>query len=189
MLVLDLDGFKAVNDTFGHKVGDKMLKEISKVISGQLREYDFLARYGGDEFVAIVPDAGSDAVADLSRRIEEAVNSFVLPIGEDTFAKVGVSLGAASYPNYGQTFDQIVMSADKAMYLTKAGHKKRAARSETENEIAMASAAAATASRWNPEEAGIIEDFVVEEPIEIDLSDAVIVEIDESHIVASAAVN
>ena len=54
MLVLDLDGFKAVNDTFGHKVGDRMLKEISRVIGGELRDYDFLARYGGDEFVAII---------------------------------------------------------------------------------------------------------------------------------------
>ena len=186
MLVLDLDGFKAVNDTFGHKVGDRMLKEISRVIGGELREYDFLARYGGDEFVAIIPETGCDAVADLSRRIEKAVNSFVLPVGEDTFAKVGVSLGAASYPNYGETFDQLVMSADKAMYLTKAAHKKRSAGGGDEVHV-QAMAASASASRWNPLEPGIIEDGCP--GIEIDLSEALIVEIDESHIVASAAVN
>jgi len=56
LLMLDLDGFKAVNDCFGHKVGDEMLKEIGQVIGEQLRDYDFLARYGGDEFVALIPE-------------------------------------------------------------------------------------------------------------------------------------
>jgi diguanylate cyclase (GGDEF)-like protein len=189
VLVLDLDGFKAVNDTHGHKAGDKMLKEIANVIRGQLREYDFLARYGGDEFVAIVPDIDNEGVSDLSRRIEEAVNKFVLPVGDDTFAKVGVSLGAAAYPTYGETFDQIVIAADKAMYLTKAGHKKRAAK-QAPGAPQAAAAAAATASRWNPQEAGIIKDFGRDgDPLEVDLSEDLIVELDESHIVSSAAIN
>ncbi len=54
--MLDLDDFKLVNDTFGHKVGDKMLREMGRIIQAQLREYDFLARYAGDEFVAIVQE-------------------------------------------------------------------------------------------------------------------------------------
>ena len=101
-------------------------------------------------------------------------------------ARVGVSLGAASYPNYGETFDQLVASADKAMYLTKAAHKKRSAGGRDEVPV-QAMAASASASRWNPLEPGIIEDGG--QGIEIDLSEALIVEIDESHIVASAAVN
>ncbi|MEO7539935.1 MAG: HD domain-containing phosphohydrolase, partial [Pyrinomonadaceae bacterium] len=56
LLMLDLDGFKSVNDSFGHKVGDDILTEVGKVIRGELRDYDFLARYGGDEFVALIPD-------------------------------------------------------------------------------------------------------------------------------------
>ena len=56
VVMLDLDDFKIVNDTFGHKVGDKMLREMARIIQGQLREYDFLARYAGDEFVAIVQE-------------------------------------------------------------------------------------------------------------------------------------
>src|SRR5689334_17178327 len=76
LLMLDLDGFKAVNDTFGHKTGDLMLKEIGRIISSQLRDYDFLARYAGDEFVAIVPNAKPEDVTDLCARIESAVNSF-----------------------------------------------------------------------------------------------------------------
>ncbi|MBA3351797.1 MAG: diguanylate cyclase, partial [Blastocatellia bacterium] len=90
LLVLDLDGFKSVNDTFGHKVGDAMLNEIAAVIKDQLREYDFLARYGGDEFIAIVPDTDSTDVLELARRIEDAVQSFSLSVGDDGTAQVGV---------------------------------------------------------------------------------------------------
>jgi diguanylate cyclase (GGDEF)-like protein/putative nucleotidyltransferase with HDIG domain len=188
LLVLDLDGFKAVNDTHGHKAGDKMLKEIANVIRGQLREYDFLARYGGDEFVAIVPEIDNEGVTELSHRIEEAVDEFVLPVGEDQFAKVGVSLGAAAYPTYGETFDQIVIAADKAMYLTKAGHKKKAA--SQNGEVAQAMTAAASASRWDPKEAGIIQEFRNEDkPVEVEVDDALVVELDESNIVSSTAIN
>ena len=103
LLVLDLDGFKAVNDTFGHKAGDRMLKEIGTVVSDQLRQYDFLARYGGDEFVAIVPDTDNSAVLDLARRIEDADEAFALPIVDDEFAHVGVRIGTACYPVHGET--------------------------------------------------------------------------------------
>ena len=65
--MLDLDGFKAVNDTFGHKVGDEFLKEISKVMRGQLRDYDFLARYAGDEFVAIIPETDNRRISGILR--------------------------------------------------------------------------------------------------------------------------
>ena len=80
LLMLDLDGFKMVNDSFGHKVGDDVLREIGKVIRGQLRDYDFLARYGGDEFVALIPDTSHADVMDLCNRIEKAVSEFKLMV-------------------------------------------------------------------------------------------------------------
>lgn len=123
VLMLDLDGFKAVNDTFGHKTGDKMLIEIGKTIRGQLREYDFLARYAGDEFVALIPDTSSDAVHELCERIENAVSSFALSVGND-FARVGVSIGSATYPYSGRGFDELVIAADKGMYTEKAKRKR-----------------------------------------------------------------
>ena len=76
VVMLDLDDFKIVNDTFGHKVGDKMLREMGRIIQGQLREYDFLARYAGDEFVAIVQELVVSQVEDLGQRIEAAVSDF-----------------------------------------------------------------------------------------------------------------
>ena len=176
LMVLDLDGFKAVNDTHGHKAGDRMLKEIASVIKNQLREYDFLARYGGDEFVAIVPDTDSTDVMELARRIEDAVQTFTLSVGDQSeFARVGVSIGTACYPIHGETFDQVIISADKAMYLTKSFHKKRNA----------------------PKDEEVIHIRTIEVPEEIMefatvkgvAKEGLILEVDETHIVSSSAVN
>lgn len=123
IFMLDLDGFKQVNDTFGHKVGDKMLLEIGRVIKEQLRDYDFLARYAGDEFVALVPNLDVAGVFDLRRRIENAVDGFELPVADDV-ARVGVSIGWATFPSTGQAFDQLLISADKEMYSTKTRRKR-----------------------------------------------------------------
>ena len=125
LLMLDLDGFKAINDTFGHKVGDALLREVSKVMRGQLRDYDFLARYAGDEFVAIVPETDDEGIRELCQRMEKAVSDFALPVGDGEFARVGVSLGAACFPRHGESLDQIVITADKAMYVSKALRKQR----------------------------------------------------------------
>lgn len=125
ILMLDLDGFKAVNDTFGHKTGDLLLKEISKVMRGQLRDYDFLARYAGDEFVIIVPETNEKDIRELCERMEAAVRGFSLPVDDGKIVKVGVSLGAAGYPQHGETLDKVLAAADKAMYAVKANHKRQ----------------------------------------------------------------
>jgi diguanylate cyclase (GGDEF)-like protein/putative nucleotidyltransferase with HDIG domain len=125
VIMLDLDEFKKVNDTFGHKVGDLLLKEVSKVMRHQLRDYDFLARYAGDEFVAIVPELVGEPVVELCGRIEEAVLKFQLPVGTKGIARVGISIGAASYPANGDTLDQVLIAADQSMYSVKAAHKRK----------------------------------------------------------------
>ena len=158
-----------------------MLKDISAIITAELRDYDFLARYAGDEFVAIVPDTDSHGVLELCRRIEAAVKAFVLMVGDET-ARVGVSVGSACYPNHGESFDQVLIAADKAMYLTKAVHKQR-------SDLAKwAETATATGSdeRRTPSEkvaACVIPDRHVQV---IAADDSLIVELDESHIVSSA---
>lgn len=169
LMMLDLDGFKAVNDTFGHKTGDKLLKELARVLTAQLRDYDFLARYAGDEFVALVPETDDEEIKELSQRIEKAVYDFVLPIGEDKAARVGISIGAASYPADGDSLEQVLVAADKAMYRVKSTRKTR--------EI----------TRVLPPLSEILpcDDFVVEEEEE-SIPENFIVELDESHIVSSA---
>ncbi len=156
LLMLDLDGFKAINDTFGHKVGDALLKEVSKVMRGQLRDYDFLARYAGDEFVAIVPDTDNEGIQELCERMAKAVSDFALPVSKTEFARVGVSLGAACFPNQGETLDQIVIAADKGMYAAKARNKQKQA---AKNSPAMSQSPA---------------------------EDNYVVELDESHIISTA---
>ena len=123
VVMLDLDDFKIVNDTFGHKVGDKMLREMGRIIQTQLREYDFLARYAGDEFVAIVQELVGNQVEDLRSRIETAVSEFSLHVRGGGQARVGISVGTATYGVEGETLDQLLVAADQAMYRAKSSHK------------------------------------------------------------------
>jgi diguanylate cyclase (GGDEF)-like protein/putative nucleotidyltransferase with HDIG domain len=123
VVMLDLDDFKIVNDTFGHKVGDKMLREMGRIIQTQLREYDFLARYAGDEFVAIVQELVGSQVEELRHRIESAVSEFSLHVRGRGRARVGISVGTATFGADGETLDQLLVAADQAMYRAKSSHK------------------------------------------------------------------
>ena len=130
LIMLDLDDFKLVNDTFGHKLGDRMLREVAGLLHAQFREYDFLARYAGDEFVAIVPDVAPDQVEELRERIERVVSDFSIEIRSQGRARVGISVGSAAFGTDGETLDQLVIAADQAMYQAKSNHKAGVLRSE-----------------------------------------------------------
>ena len=123
--MLDLDDFKQVNDTFGHQTGDRVLREVARIIQAQLREYDFLARYAGDEFVAILQDLSAEQTAELGERIERAVSRFALHVRGDKHARVGISVGSATYGANGETLDHLLIAADEAMYTVKSDHKQR----------------------------------------------------------------
>jgi diguanylate cyclase (GGDEF)-like protein len=100
-----------------------MLREVAHLIAGQLREYDFLARYGGDEFVALVQEVVGSQVEDLCMRIETAVSKFSMPLGRNRFARVGISVGTATFGVDGDTLDQLVVAADNEMYRMKSSHR------------------------------------------------------------------
>jgi diguanylate cyclase (GGDEF)-like protein/putative nucleotidyltransferase with HDIG domain len=175
LLMLDLDGFKVVNDSFGHKVGDDILREVGKVIRGQLRDYDFLARYGGDEFVALIPDTSQPDVLDLCRRIEKAVGEFKLPLDGGKYASVGVSPGSAGFPAQGETFNQMIVSADKAMY-------ERKTRRKLVNPIPDRD----TVLRPQPQMVQHPTPQPITERETTPENDSFIVELDESHVVSNA---
>lgn len=138
VIMLDLDDFKQVNDSFGHRVGDQLLRDVSQIMKAQLREYDFLARYGGDEFVLIVQGLSHNLAEDLCERMEKSVSSYWLEAGaDDRQARVGLSAGIAVYGEDGETLDQLLVAADHAMYLVKARHK---ARREKPDELATSAA-------------------------------------------------
>ncbi len=188
ILMLDLDGFKAVNDTFGHKVGDKLLRELSKVMRGQLRDYDFLSRYAGDEFVAIIPETDEVSIEDLCQRIEKSVNDFVLPVGDGKFTRVGISIGAASYPKNGETLDQIIIAADKAMYNVKALRKRLQTQDAEELQEQKQQLLQKTPVSPKPIPVRSTEPTALknEDIILESNSESFVVELDESHIISSA---
>ncbi|WP_420405401.1 diguanylate cyclase [Nisaea sp.] len=126
---VDLDGFKAVNDTFGHDAGDQVLKEVASRMKRCFREVDTVARIGGDEFLVVLWGLGfRDAVVPLADRLlscfEEA---FVFPEGQ---ASIGASIGIAFFNGASDTPDTLIKRADKAMYVAKKGGKNTYAISE-----------------------------------------------------------
>ncbi len=118
VMLLDLDRFKQVNDTLGHQVGDKLLQAAGPRLAGALRKSDTLARLGGDEFAVLLP-----APVDMERTstmAERLVESMFLPFVIDGMSlDLGVSVGAALYPDHGADLDTLVHSADVAMYKAK----------------------------------------------------------------------
>ena len=119
VVMLDLDNFKPFNDTFGHDAGDALLCQIGHVISGKLRNSDISCRYGGDEFVLVLPDSSQ---ADTEQRMEQLLDLVrELPTrnGERRRIDITISAGIASAPEYGSTAAELLQAADKAMYAAK----------------------------------------------------------------------
>ncbi|MFN2453943.1 MAG: diguanylate cyclase [Pyrinomonadaceae bacterium] len=119
IISLDLDDFKKVNDAFGHAVGDRMLASVADVIKKQLRQMDILARYAGDEFVAIMPMAAGDMANMVAARIRTAVESHKFTVRTGRTAEVGISIGIACFPDDGETAEQLLTIADRNMQRDK----------------------------------------------------------------------
>ncbi len=126
--IIDLDDFKPVNDTWGHPAGDALLREIADRFTASLREEDFLARIGGDEFALVLdlkPDLPlEDQVSAFATRIHKAVETpFAFEPGQT--ATVGISMGVAFFPRDGASSDALLRQADQALYLAKARKRVR----------------------------------------------------------------
>ena len=114
VLMMDLDGFKGINDTFGHQAGDQVLREVAQLLSRQIRSTDFLSRYAGDEFVALL-QVHPDEVRELVQRLQIAVDHHDFGFKEARLG-FGVSIGWACYGADGDTLDELLIAADRAMY-------------------------------------------------------------------------
>ncbi len=124
VLFMDLDGFKLVNDKYGHGVGDALLIEVAEMFKKVLRQSDFLARQGGDEFVLVV---GSYLYRqELTQLAERLIKLFTQPVMTRGIPlEIGVSIGIAEYPHHGKHVKQLLHVADKAMYDSKKNGKNR----------------------------------------------------------------
>lgn len=127
LIMLDIDDFKAFNDSCGHVRGDEVLKGVSAVIRRNLREMDIAARYGGEEFVVVLPETEMDGAVALGERIRQGVESLQWQAeGEPTLVRT-VSVGVAEYPKAARTALRLLEAADKAMYSAKRAGKNRVA--------------------------------------------------------------
>ena len=122
LLMLDLDLFKNVNDTYGHQRGDAVLREFSERVKAEIREVDTLARYGGEEFVLLLPETTPAGAGRLAERVCHAIRSrpFGGADGENPI-KVTVSIGAAVFPNHADSGANLLRSADRVLYAAKRG--------------------------------------------------------------------
>jgi diguanylate cyclase (GGDEF)-like protein/putative nucleotidyltransferase with HDIG domain len=121
VMMMDLDGFKAVNDKFGHQAGDQLLRELSVLLFSHIRSSDFVSRYAGDEFVAIM-QVGAEEVQELAQRIQRAIDRHDFGF-QGTKLFIGLSVGCASFGADGETLDELLLAADRAMYVDKAKRK------------------------------------------------------------------
>ncbi|WP_413693570.1 EAL domain-containing protein [Pseudoalteromonas sp. KJ10-2] len=138
VVFLDLDGFKVVNDTYGHDVGDELLVKAAKLIQGSLRNGDTLARFGGDEFVAVF--ANLEKEENCESLLEGMLAAIRKPvIVEEHALKVSASMGVTFYPHDGVSADQLLRHADQAMYCAKQEGKNRYYLFDMEQDIALKS--------------------------------------------------
>jgi diguanylate cyclase (GGDEF)-like protein len=130
VLMLDLDDFKIVNDTFGHLFGDEVLAWTAEVIRSALRMSDIAARYGGDEFAVLLPDTSHDAALLVAQRIRDAFAAASFDGGRHRDVSVGLAVGAATFPGDGRSVPELIAAADAGMYREKRGRPAGARRSQ-----------------------------------------------------------
>jgi diguanylate cyclase (GGDEF)-like protein len=124
LLMMDLDELKTINDRLGHFHGDRVLRAVGEVVNAGVRRIDTAARYGGDEFVVLLPETDPTGAFVLAEKIRIGVNEMALPLPE-TEVKPSLSVGVVSYPDDGTTADELMISADGAMYSSKRSGKNR----------------------------------------------------------------
>ena len=124
LLMMDLDELKSINDRLGHFQGDRVLRGVGKVITQGVRQIDTAARYGGDEFVVLLPETDPTGAFVLAEKIRLGVNSTGIEMPAGT-PRPSLSIGVVAYPDDGRTADELIISADGAMYASKRAGKDR----------------------------------------------------------------
>ncbi len=125
LAMLDVDLFKQVNDTWGHDVGDRVLVEIARAMESELREYDLCGRWGGEEFLVLLPATPPGTAQGVMDRLVGAVRALAIDVGAEVL-RLTVSIGMA-YHQLGETFSETLSRADQALYLAKQDGRDRVA--------------------------------------------------------------
>ena len=125
IIFLDLDSFKLVNDTHGHLIGSKTLVEVARMLAGSLRDVDIIARYGGDEFVIVLPHTTVEMAYKIAARIQNDINRHSFLTDEGLSLKITASFGVAGYPDHAGDETELLRIADGAMYTAKGMGRNR----------------------------------------------------------------
>ncbi|MFN8433031.1 MAG: GGDEF domain-containing protein [Anaerolineales bacterium] len=134
VIISDIDHFKLINDSYGHQVGDQFLVEIAKLMKTHARSTDFVCRYGGEEFLIVMPGTPANAAIKRAEEILQKCTDTII-VHEGKNLQVAMSLGVATYPDHGQEFEEIIIKADKALYISKQNGRNRITLSNVENKI------------------------------------------------------
>ncbi|WP_237774364.1 GGDEF domain-containing protein [Actinosynnema sp. ALI-1.44] len=129
VLMVDLDYFKRVNDTYGHLAGDEVLKAIARMLKEELRDYDSPGRFGGEEFAVLIPDSKPTDVVTTAERLRKRVTELEVLAqtenGETLIKNLSASIGVAIYPTSGTTLEQLMLTADSAVYTAKSNGRNQ----------------------------------------------------------------
>src|SRR6266700_1802410 len=124
VIMLDLDHFKKFNDTYGHGAGDKVLQELGMTLLKSVRAEDVVCRYGGEEFIILLPGAGEDATRGRAERIRSRVQELAVSWEGESLGVLTISAGVAGFPEHGSSA-QVVAAADAALYRAKRSGRDR----------------------------------------------------------------
>jgi diguanylate cyclase (GGDEF)-like protein len=126
LVILDVDNFKQVNDTYGHLQGDEVLRVIGKILAEESRGIDAPARYGGEEFVVALPETDEEGALEVAERIRERIEAVVIPlIEQDGEMRITASIGSATMPAPPADVQDLVAAADGALYEAKRTGKNK----------------------------------------------------------------
>lgn len=125
LMILDIDHFKRINDSYGHPVGDTILTTVAERILENARKVDLTARYGGDEFVILLPDTAAEEALLLAERLHQAVSTEPIAVANKSTIHLTVSIGVATYPTHAATIDELIKRADEALYWIKSHGRNR----------------------------------------------------------------
>lgn len=131
VIVLDLDHFKNYNDSFGHEAGDNLLREFSSLLLTEVRGQDIACRFGGEEFVLILPDAPLETALSCAERLREQVKRMNVRYRGRSLGSITLSLGVAVFPEHGTAADALLRAADEALFRAKQEGRDRVRAAET----------------------------------------------------------
>jgi diguanylate cyclase (GGDEF)-like protein/putative nucleotidyltransferase with HDIG domain len=156
LLVMDLDNFKEINDTYGHHVGDRALREVSAVLRAGIRPYDICVRYAGDEFIVVLSGCGGEEAEHKRLELQRAVDRLEFEPRPGKRLQLAISVGAAVFPHDGDSYEMLLATADSRMYRDKTRRKRQGSGAGSDENRAQQPASALTDTDVHRAAAGVL---------------------------------